>query len=146
VFNTWTLQRLKLSNMAPVSPFGRRLLPTLLDQIAAASPDRVYGRYPPANWHSKGYREITWSQFAKAVDKASYWLDASLGPAENFDTFAYSGSNDFRYAFLVLAAIKTGRKVCLKSPKLSIGAPTEHDDNDLLRFSSRMVEYQARGV
>ena len=120
-------------------PYGRRLLPQVLDQIADAEPSRVYARYACANaledWDTNGtnpYRSLTFADVAKAVDRVAWWLDENLGSrtgeanghengAQNlnwlerneFETFAYSGADDLRYAFLLMAAIKTGRKVCV---------------------------------
>jgi acyl-coenzyme A synthetase/AMP-(fatty) acid ligase len=89
---------------------GRRLLPAIVDQVAKQSPGKTYAQYPDRDWQRKGYRNLCFGQVAKAVDKMAFWLDENLGIAKNFETFAYYGSKDLRYAFVVLAAIKTGRK------------------------------------
>lgn len=103
--------------MAPEHiPYGRRLITSIIDQIAAETPDRPYISVPTHNWQQDGYVDVTYGQFAKAADKAAWWLDEQLGQTAegSFDTFAYMGENDLRYALLVLGAIKSRRKVsCL---------------------------------
>jgi acyl-CoA synthetase (AMP-forming)/AMP-acid ligase II len=104
--------------MAPIPvpvEYGRRLLASLIDQIARDTPDRTYAEYLGKNWEREGFTEITYGQFATAIDKAAYWLDETFGKARHFETVAYSGVNDLRYAFFIVAAQKTGRKVSLKN-------------------------------
>lgn len=75
-------------------------------------PSDTYMRYAPADWETKGYRSIIWRQYLDGINKIAHWLDAHLGgPSSTYDTVAYSGPNDVRYAFLWPAMIKTGRKV-----------------------------------
>jgi acyl-CoA synthetase (AMP-forming)/AMP-acid ligase II len=88
-----------------------RLLVNVIEEKAHWTPCHTYMRYPPKNWEREGYRTITWSQYADAIDKVAHWLDAELGTMTENDTIAYSGPNDPRYAILVPATIKTGRKV-----------------------------------
>lgn len=92
-------------------PYGRRLAPNVVDNKARRTPDLTYAEYPDDNWETNGYRKITWKQVADAANAVSFWLDETLGKAKNFETLAYLGANDLRYVFLLLAAVKTGRKV-----------------------------------
>lgn len=89
-----------------------RLLVNVIEEKAHWIPHHTYMRYPPKNWESEGYGTITWSQYADTIDKVAHWLDAQLGTTTENDTIAYFGPNDLRYAILVPATIKTGRKVC----------------------------------
>ena len=104
-------QRLNDFAMVQTVPYGRRVPPVVLDEVAKRDPDRVYAEYPDKDWERNGYHKVTYGQVANAVNKVSFWLDEILGPAKDFETFAYLGANDLRYGFLVYAAIKTGRKV-----------------------------------
>jgi hypothetical protein len=61
--------------------------------------------------YAYGYKNFTYGQLARAVDRMSWWLDQELGPALNFPTFAYLGASDHRYTILWLAASKTRRQV-----------------------------------
>jgi hypothetical protein len=53
---------------------------------------------------------------ANAVNRASWWLEKTLtSEEEKENAFVYLGPNDLRYLILVLATMKTGRKVGLVS-------------------------------
>ncbi|KAF2138742.1 uncharacterized protein K452DRAFT_300824 [Aplosporella prunicola CBS 121167] len=94
--------------------YGYRLMPTLVDERARGTPDRVYAITPKTADIADGYGETTYSQVARAVNKLAWWLDEELGKCtETFDTIAYIGPRDLRYAFIVLAATKAHRKVLL---------------------------------
>lgn len=94
-------------------PQGQRLLPAIVDDYAGSQPDRVYAVVPVNQDDlSRGYKDITYKKFAKAVDAASHWLDGTLGKSNGtFETFIYLGARDLRYAIMALAAAKTGRVV-----------------------------------
>ena len=97
-----------LLKMGSLPKYGKRLLPTLIDELAKEAPDRVYVQYAGPDWESNGYRNLTYGQLSSAVDGVSHWLDEKLGPSQDFETLAYWGSTDARYAFLFVAAIKLG--------------------------------------
>ncbi|KAG9666459.1 acetyl-CoA synthetase-like protein, partial [Aureobasidium melanogenum] len=106
------------ADMTRDSPeFGTRLLPTLIDDIATTTPNRVYASVPRDDTDiSKGFKDITYAELARAVDALSWWLDETLGKADGtFSTFAYFGPRDLGYAIVVVAAAKVGRKVLLAS-------------------------------
>ena len=92
---------------------GQRLIPAIIDDHAESQPDRVYAAVPVDQDNlSRGYKDITYKHFARAVDAASHWLDDTLGKSNgNFETFIYLGARDLRYAIMALAAAKTGRVV-----------------------------------
>jgi acyl-coenzyme A synthetase/AMP-(fatty) acid ligase len=46
-------------------------------------------------------------------------LDKTIGKSTDFDTLAYLGPSDLRYHIVILAAIKTGYKAFLPSPRNS---------------------------
>ena len=92
---------------------GKRLLPVLIDQYAAEEPQRSWASIPKdVDDLSQGFREVTYRQLANAINKASWWLEAQLGPIhEPFETLAYVGPKDLMYPVLTMAAVKVGRKV-----------------------------------
>jgi hypothetical protein len=55
-------------------PYGKRLLPNLLDSLALAEPDRIIYSIASFSDDSAQFRGITASAFAKAVDKTAWWL------------------------------------------------------------------------
>jgi acyl-coenzyme A synthetase/AMP-(fatty) acid ligase len=100
------------SALEPTNPYIQgKLLVGTLEEKAKWTPNETFMRYPGIDWETKGYEIITWSQYAQAIDKVAYWLDDQLGKTTCADTIAYFGPNDPRYAILMPATIKTGRKV-----------------------------------
>jgi acyl-CoA synthetase (AMP-forming)/AMP-acid ligase II len=99
--------------MEPTNEYAEsKLLINIIEDKAKRMPDDTFMRYPGTDWEIQGYKSISWSQWARAIDKIAYWLDTNLGSLTESETFAYFGPNDARYAFLIPASIKTGRKVC----------------------------------
>jgi acyl-coenzyme A synthetase/AMP-(fatty) acid ligase len=105
--------------------YGTRLLPTLIDEIATKTPTRIYASIPKNDTDlSQGFKNVTYAEFAQAIDACSRWLDETLGKAADgtFPTFAYFGPRDPGYCIVVVAAAKVGRKVLLASHLASADA------------------------
>lgn len=92
-----------------------KLLINAIEEKATWTPNDTFMRYPETNWETEGYNTISYIKYAKAINKIAHWLDAQLGPAMGSETIAYVGPSDPRYAIMVPATIKTGRKVCVNS-------------------------------
>ena len=92
---------------------GKRLLPAVIDHCAEKNPNRIYASIPYTDDPADGYRDITYRQFATAIDKAAWWLQSVIGKGNGgiFDTFAYTGPKGLRYPVLAIAAIKIGKRV-----------------------------------
>lgn len=102
---------------------GRRLLPTLVEEIAQSDPNRVLYSVAKARDPADGFRDITAKEFSRAVDRCSWYIEHNLGnPPKNFPTLAYMGPQDVVYAILVLASVKTGYKVLLTSLRNTLDA------------------------
>lgn len=59
--------------------YGRRLIPQILDRLAASDPERIVfsiASFPENTGPS--FREITAAAFTRAVDKTAWWLHAQL--------------------------------------------------------------------
>jgi hypothetical protein len=58
--------------------YGRRLIPQILDLLAAADPDRII--YSVARFPEDGpkFREISARAFAQAVNKTAWWLQKHM--------------------------------------------------------------------
>ncbi len=96
------------------------LLPTIIDNRAHADPERLFCAYiePKLASVEEGLRKVTYGQFANAVNRCAWWLEQELGKSQNFETLAYVGPSDIRYAIVTLAAVKTGHKVRLFTGRL----------------------------
>lgn len=71
---------------------GRRLLPSVVDELADTEPDRVLYEVPVDKDLVLPYRKITARQYAQAIDRAAWWLRDSLGEAQGpTPTVGYTG-------------------------------------------------------
>jgi acyl-CoA synthetase (AMP-forming)/AMP-acid ligase II len=86
------------------------LLVTAIEEKARRLANHTVFRYPTVQWETDGYRNLTWSQWSNAINKVAFWLDEHLNNADS-KTVAYLGPDDIRYAILMPAMIKTGRRV-----------------------------------
>ncbi|TVY28697.1 Non-canonical non-ribosomal peptide synthetase [Lachnellula hyalina] len=100
--------------------YGQRILPKLVDELAAATPNRVLGMIARSSDVSKGFIELSTTQLANAVNYTSWWIEDHIGKSSNFETIAYLGATDFRFWAIELAAIKTGYAALLPSPRNSV--------------------------
>ncbi|KAL4862619.1 hypothetical protein BDV12DRAFT_40068 [Aspergillus spectabilis] len=100
-----------------------QLLPSILDHRAASQPDRVWAKFPASpTSYAQGFRSATYRQICNAVNRLAWIFVDTIGTSTAFDTLAYLGPWDLRYHIALLAAIKTGYKAFLPSPRNSIGA------------------------
>ncbi|APA15169.1 hypothetical protein sscle_14g099390 [Sclerotinia sclerotiorum 1980 UF-70] len=93
---------------------GERMALSILDGRPQTDPQSPWVSVPVDEEDiSKGYKDITYSQFANAVNHAAHWLVQHLPASqESFEPFAYVGPKDLRYPILAMAAGKVGRVVC----------------------------------
>ncbi|KAL1969205.1 hypothetical protein VTN77DRAFT_459 [Rasamsonia byssochlamydoides] len=100
------------------------LVPHILDYLAAVDPDGLFAEYPiSAVSYQEGYRSITYSAFANAVNGLAHWIRETLGkPSREYEVLAYIGPNDLRYPALVLDAVKAGYTLFLTSLRNSVPA------------------------
>ncbi|KAL9065871.1 MAG: hypothetical protein Q9161_007924 [Pseudevernia consocians] len=96
------------------SDCGQRLLPTLVDQLSTSDPERVFLPYPSGTRPIDGYRDVTYREFAAAINRCSWWLDKHLGRSDDLRTLTYLGSRDLRSTVVMYSAVKTGQKVLLR--------------------------------
>ena len=88
-----------------------RLLAPRIDLYARTEPDRPFVSVPQSTKPQDGFNDITYGEFARAVDRAANWLDSKLGKAEEQEAFTYFGPGDLRYLALIVAGAKSGRWV-----------------------------------
>lgn len=99
--------------MATKTQVGCRLLVTLIDQYAATVSPSVWAVIPVNEDDlSQGFREITYREFANAINVTTAWMQDHLPPPQqDFETIAYAGPKDVRYPIIAVAAAKLKRKV-----------------------------------
>lgn len=102
---------MKIMSNGNVPDRGRRLLPTLIEDIAANEPNRTFFEIPNGMKISSGFRAVRARDFVRGFDRAAWWIKELLGTDDRFRTLAYMGPQDLRYTFLMFGAIKTGHKV-----------------------------------
>lgn len=90
---------------------GRRLMPTVLDEVAENDPQRVFVSVPKSANLADGFEDITFNTFAKAVNKCAWWIREQLGEKSMPKTMLYMGPLDVRYLIIILAAAKAGHMV-----------------------------------
>ena len=72
------------SIMAPTSsnqnaPYGRRLMPVVLDDVAANDPTRVFAAIPKSANISDGFRDVSYSEVANSTNKMARWFRETFG-------------------------------------------------------------------
>ncbi len=97
---------------------GRRLLASLIDEIALTEPQKTFVSVPLSADPHDGFKDISYSTFAMAVNRCAWWIEKELGKSETFKTIGYLGPIDLRYPILLVAAIKTGYKVSSTSSQM----------------------------
>lgn len=75
----------------PSPKCGQRLILHRLDEIVASQPERPMFQIPRSTHPSDGFRIITSKLLANAVNRAAWWLKASLGHCDTFETIGYIG-------------------------------------------------------
>ncbi|KAL8722725.1 MAG: hypothetical protein Q9225_000837 [Loekoesia sp. 1 TL-2023] len=99
------------------------LIPNLVDKRATLTPDHTFAEYPNSpDDYDQGFKKISYTHLANAVNGIAWWLYRTLGPSQVFETLAYIGPNDMRYPALILGAVKVGYTIFLTSPRNSIAA------------------------
>ncbi|KFZ02621.1 hypothetical protein V501_09519 [Pseudogymnoascus sp. VKM F-4519 (FW-2642)] len=92
---------------------GTRLLPQVLDSLASTDSNHVLAMSAKIDI-SEGFDSYTALQLSQAVNYTAHWLESQPSLSH---TFAYIGTQDFRYWVMELAAIKIGHPLLLPSPK-----------------------------
>ena len=104
------------------SPYGSRLLPQVVDELARSNPNRVYATLSLSSDLTQGFCNVTMLQVSQAVNRCAYWLEHTVGRSTVFETLSYIGLSDLRYAIVFLAAVKCGYKVRRSAFEMSEGS------------------------
>lgn len=85
----------------------------MIDEISLSDPDRPFISIPKSELLIQGYSDVSYRQFAKAVNRCSWWIKETIGQGIKGDskTVFYLGPLDIRYLIILLGAVKTGHVV-----------------------------------
>ena len=97
--------------------YGKRLLPNVLEEQSQTNPDKVFAAIARSDALYEGFRDVTFSEVAQAVNFLAYMLQSAFGPTlkYDFETLTYIGVPDLRYNIVFYAAVKCRYKVWMAS-------------------------------
>ncbi|QYS95457.1 Transferase family protein [Trichoderma simmonsii] len=98
-------------------PYGRRLLPQIIDKVAVVEPERIVFSLATLSGDSLNFNHISARIFSKAVDKTAWWLNSLVGKPDSVQPVGYIGPHDLRYVLLTYACVKVGYAALFLSPK-----------------------------
>ena len=111
-------------SVPPAPPFcGQRLLSHLVDERAHANHTRPFASIPRATRAADGYTNVSYRDFANAIDRLALWITDNIGhPERECETVVYLAPGDLRYQIVALAAVKAGFMMFFVSPRNSLEA------------------------
>lgn len=102
------------------STYGRRLIPQIMDQLAATRPRQAVFSLAKVSEDGLILEEISALAFSRAVDKTAWWLSRQIGMSTSVRPVGYIGPHDLRHILLTYACVKVGYAALYLSPKNSI--------------------------
>ena len=97
----------------PQPAYGQRLLTSIIDERALASPQKPFMSIPAGEAVTDGQRDVSYGEIARAINRCAWWIESTLGKGVAFPPIAtYMSPMDFRHVILIFGAIKSGYKVC----------------------------------
>ncbi|KAF2122675.1 hypothetical protein BDV96DRAFT_608614 [Lophiotrema nucula] len=101
-------------------PFGSRLIPTIIDELASTEPHRICFSFPRSTEIADGFRDVGFRTFANAINKTAHFIHQEIGRSSMFETVMYMGYPDVRHYIVLVALMKTGHKVLFSSHRNSV--------------------------
>jgi acyl-CoA synthetase (AMP-forming)/AMP-acid ligase II len=104
------------------SPYGRRLVVDIVDDVASKDPSRPWLYQPCTSSPKDGWEPITFGQLANAVNYVARIINVNITSKSStpFPTVSYIGASDARYGIVLLACIKAGAQAFFISPRNSL--------------------------
>jgi hypothetical protein len=84
-------------NLPLPTSYGKRLIPTLIDELAMTDSTRVFVSVPRTANIKDGFEDITFGDLARAINRCAWWMRRTLQRSETFETLNYVGPQDLRY-------------------------------------------------
>ncbi|EHK42400.1 hypothetical protein TRIATDRAFT_35063 [Trichoderma atroviride IMI 206040] len=91
---------------------GRRLIPQIMDSLAARDPGRIVFSLTTARDGSLGRLDVSAKTFTRAVDRLAWWIKDQVGISSSIKPVGYIGPHDLRHVLLTYASVKAGYSVC----------------------------------
>lgn len=92
--------------------YGRRLMTTIIDDLAVSDPDKPFMSIPAGAKVVDGQRDVSYGMLANAVNRCAWWIISTLGTGVDYPPIAtYMSPMDFRHVVLILGSVKAGYKV-----------------------------------
>ncbi|RWA11645.1 hypothetical protein EKO27_g3464 [Xylaria grammica] len=105
------------AEITPPTPYGRRLIPQIMDSLAAAEPSRTVFSLATASGDSLSFSHISARAFTQAINKTAWWLRSKAGKPDSIQPVGYIGPHDLRHILLTYACVKAGYAALFLSPK-----------------------------
>jgi hypothetical protein len=78
--------------MVDAKAYGKRLVTTAVDDLAHENPEAIIYSIPVTHDVTDGFRDLNARDFANAVNRTAWWLEAELGKCESpFPTVGFIG-------------------------------------------------------
>ncbi|KZM22376.1 catalytic [Ascochyta rabiei] len=101
--------------------YGKRLIPTIVDDNVRQQPDRICLSFPRCYTYLRdGFQDVDWRCFANAINRMAHFIHKEIGRSSAFETLMYMGFPDIRTYIVLVAAIKTGHKILFSSHRNSL--------------------------
>ncbi len=88
--------------------FGRRLIPQIMDNLAAAEPDRIVFSLAKYSKNTLEYRNVSAKAFTAAVDRTAWWLIEQLGKPAKVQPLGYIGPRKLEIGLFSLFHLTLG--------------------------------------
>ncbi|KAL6820231.1 transferase family protein [Trichoderma sp. SZMC 28015] len=72
-------------------PYGKRLLPQIIDKVAVVEPERIVFSLATLSGDSLNFNHVSARIFSKAVDKTAWWLNSLVGKPDSVQPVGYIG-------------------------------------------------------
>ncbi|KAF5876310.1 putative nrps-like enzyme protein [Botrytis fragariae] len=96
---------------------ANRLIPHILEEKARENPQSIIAMVAKSSDISEGFDQVNAGQFLRGVDFLAHWIDSYKSETSSTETFAFIGSQDFRYPIIEIACMKTGNPLLLPSTR-----------------------------
>lgn len=93
--------------------YGKRSIPSFIDHLAATNPDHIFTLVPKTSQFADELIDVTFGIFAKAIDKAAFWIESLVGKSPDSSVIAYLGPSECCFVGQRLCkCLQSGKMIC----------------------------------